>query len=61
MGFCLGLNRLETVDEAYLGVARLLRAGATVRAAGPYVEINLPGEHLVLRDHAVHRTALATI
>jgi hypothetical protein len=39
-------------------VAQLLRAGATVRTAGPYVEINLPGR-LVLTDHAVHQAALA--
>lgn len=42
-------------------VAQLLRAGATVRTAGPYVEIALPGERLVLTDHAVHQAALERI
>ncbi|MFC7556268.1 hypothetical protein ACFQU7_36225 [Pseudoroseomonas wenyumeiae] len=42
-------------------MAQLLRAGATVRVAGPYVEVNLPGAPLVLTDHAAHQAALARL
>jgi hypothetical protein len=42
-------------------VVQLLRAGATVRTGGPYVEINLPGQPLVLTDHTAHQAALARL
>lgn len=34
-----------------------LRAGATARVAGPYVEIRLEGMPLILTDHAVYDAA----
>jgi hypothetical protein len=42
-------------------VAARLRAGATARAVGPYVEIRLEGMPLILTDHLIYEVAQAAL